>query len=157
MLTHFAFYLILNPPDWSIAQGYHGVEGEGYAIRNPNKHNGNPKSKRSQAFTVAGQSEVGVEKELPRRRAGSHGFLKEFALCPPLREALYKRKTLIIPEWSPRLWRQSEPKDLQIWSSESPLLAQVALVSRDSWQKRENKVVLTLGSSQFILLQWKTL
>lgn len=157
MFTHFAFSLILKP-DWPIAQEYHGVEGEEYAIDKPSKHNRTPKSKRRQAYTAAGQMEFGVKKEHLIRRAGGNGFLMECALCLPFREALYKRERLIILEWSPCLWRQGEPKDLQIWRSEPPLLAQVDLVSRYAWKERENQVVLTAGSfCQFILLWWKML
>lgn len=115
-------------------------------------------SKRTQAFPATRQMEVVVVKELPRRRAVSHGFLQKLALCLHFREALYKRETLVILEWSPCLWRQGEPKYLQIWRSESPLLAQVDLVSKNAWRERENQMVLTLRSScLFILFLWKML
>lgn len=46
MCTHLAFYLILKPPDWAVAHGYHGFKGEQYDIDDLYKCNGTPKRAR---------------------------------------------------------------------------------------------------------------
>lgn len=46
MLARLAFYLILKPPDWAVAQGYHGLKGERYDIDDLYKCNGMPKRAR---------------------------------------------------------------------------------------------------------------
>ena len=52
-----------------------------------------------------------------------------------------------IKEEDSLFWRRAgEPKDLQIWRSEPPLLAQVYFFPRDSLKEWVNQVDLTLGS-----------
>lgn len=46
MCTCLAFYLILKPPDWAVAQGYYGFKGERYDIDDPYKCNEMPKRAR---------------------------------------------------------------------------------------------------------------
>lgn len=41
-LTHLYFCLILKPPDWSVARGFHEVEDGGYGLDNSSKYNGPP-------------------------------------------------------------------------------------------------------------------
>lgn len=60
------FCLILKTPDWSVAQGYHGVESGGFAIGNPSKYNGIPKRAREVRLSLRlERQKLDLRKDLP--------------------------------------------------------------------------------------------
>lgn len=93
MCARLAFYLILKPPDWAVAQGYHGFKGERYDIDDPYKCNEMPKRARKVKISLKLDSwKLEFKKNVPEGGQVVMVSSRSFQCYLPFGNALYKRE-----------------------------------------------------------------